>query len=280
MISADIYKFATTEFLTDTKYIKTKMNIALNLYGPCSKREMKDEDLMIAVSALNIEYVEPCVLMGGFTHDNPAFWTMSKFQRLYDMMKSIGVGVKSIHVVTESLQNSVDEMFMLSNEYGIKQFVVGMPTPLNENTLREKALVLFGVADKLKSCGARILIHNNKQDTSVKIDGMTAYEKLVEMCDGKVGFQLDLGWCAAGGVDPIDFFKRNESRVESLHFKDFEKPGVSESDVAIGYGSIDTASAIKLAKKNGIPMLIDQDNYSDIRVDLKKSLDYIQGIDK
>lgn len=252
------------------------MNIGLNLYGPCSKQVMKEEDLLIAVSAVGINYVEPCVLMGGLTHDNPSFWTMMRFQHLYELMKNIDLGVKSIHVVTESLENSVDEMIMLANEYGIKQFVVGMPNRLDENTLRERSLVLFEVAERLKSCGARILIHNNKQDTEVKINGVTALERLVDMCDGKVGFQLDLGWCAAGGEDPIAFFKRNEGRVESVHFKDFVQPGISDSDVAIGSGSIDSVSAIKLAQQRGLPILIDQDAYDDIRVDLKKSLDFIK----
>ena len=251
------------------------MKIGLNLYGPCSKQAMKDEDLLIAVRALEIDFVEPCVLMGGLTHDNPSFWTMSKFQHLYKFMNNIGLEVNSIHVVTESIQDSVDEMIMLANEYGIKQFVIGMPNKLEESVLRERALVLFSVTERLKSCGARLLIHNNKPDTAVKINGKTALETLVDLCDGKVGFQLDLGWCAAGGEDPIAFFKRNESRVESLHFKDFVKPGVSESDVTIGSGSIDTISAIEIAKKLRLPMLIDQDSYGDIRVDLKKSAKFI-----
>lgn len=251
------------------------MNIGLNLYGPCSKQVMKEEDLLIAVSAVGINNVEPCVLMGGLTHDNPSFWTMMRFQHLYELMKNIDLGVKSIHVVTESLENSVDEMIMLANEYGIKQFVVGMPNRFDENTLRERSLVLFEVAERLKSCGARILIHNNKPDTEVRINGVTALERLVDLCEGKVGFQLDLGWCAAGGEDPIAFYKRNEDRVASLHFKDFVKPGESEEDVPIGLGSIDSKSAIEMAQKSGIPMLIDQDCYSDIRVDLKESLDFI-----
>lgn len=251
------------------------MKIGLNLYGPCSKQAMKEEDLLIAVRALEIDFIEPCVLMGGLTHDNPSFWTMSKFQHLYKFMNNIGLEVNSIHVVTESIQDSVDEMIMLANEYGIKQFVIGMPNQLEESVLRERTLVLFSVTERLKPCGARLLIHNNKPDTAVKINGKTALETLVDLCDGKVGFQLDLGWCAAGGEDPIAFFKRNESRVESLHFKDFVKPEISESDVTIGSGSIDTKSAIEIAQKLRIPMLIDQDSYGDIRVDLKKSAEFI-----
>lgn len=254
---------------------KVSMKIGLNLYGPCSKQAMKEEDLLIAVRALEIDYVEPCILLGGLTHNNPSFWTMMKFQHLYKLMKSIGLGVQSIHVVTESIEKSVDEMITLTNEYGIKQFVVGMPSQLNETSLQERAKELSDAAEKLQSCGSRLLIHNNQPDTAVQINGVTALERLVDLCDGKVGFQLDLGWCAAGGVDPIAFFTRNESRVESLHFKDFVKPGVSNTDVPIGLGSIDTASAIKIAKKLGIPMLIDQDSYKDIRVDLNESRQFI-----
>ncbi len=251
------------------------MNIGLNLYGPCSKQAMKEEDLLIAIRALEFDFVEPCILMGGLTHNNPSFWTMSKFKHLYKLMKSIGLGVQSIHVVTESIEKSVDEMITLTNEYEIKQFVVGMPNQLNETTLKDRAKVLRDAAEKLQPYGSSLLIHNNRPDTAVKINGMTALETLVDLCDGNVGFQLDLGWCAAGGEDPIAFFTRNESRVESLHFKDFVKPGISETDVPIGLGSIDTVSAIKIAKKLGIPMLIDQDNYNNIRVDLNESRQFI-----
>ncbi len=251
------------------------MKIGLNLYGPCSKQAMKEEDLLIAASAVGIDYLEPCVLLGGLNHSNPSFWTMSKFQHLYQLMNNLGLGVKSIHVVTESIQNSVDEIIFLSNEYGVKQFIVGMPNQLEDSVLKERAMVLLEVASKIKSCAARLLIHNNKPDTEIRINGITALERLVDLCDGNVGMQLDLGWCAAGGEDPIAFFKRNENRVESLHFKDFVNPGVSDSDVTIGSGSIDTASAIKIATKLEIPMLIDQDSYDDIRVDLKKSLEFV-----
>lgn len=253
------------------------MKIGLNLYGPCAKQAMKEGDLLVAAKVAGIDFVEPCVLMGGLTHCNPSFWTMSKFENLYEEAKNVELDVVSIHVVTESLENAVDEMFLLANEYGIKQFVIGMPNSLDEATIRERALVLYGIADRLKSCGARILIHNNQPDTAVKINGKTALETLIELCDGRVSMQLDLGWCAAGGEDPIEFFKRNEANVASLHFKDFINPGASEPDVTIGSGSIDTLSAIKIAAKLGIPMLIDQDSYSDIRVDLKKSYDFVNN---
>ena len=100
------------------------MKIGLNLYGPCSKQAMKEEDLLIAVRALEIDFVEPCVLMGGLTHNNPSFWTMSKFQHLYKFMNNIGLEVKSIHVVTDSIQDSVDEMIDLSNLYAPEHLIM------------------------------------------------------------------------------------------------------------------------------------------------------------
>lgn len=249
--------------------------IGLNLYGPCSKQAMKDEDLMTAVKSAGIDYVEPCVLLGGLTHDNPSFWTFEKFQNMHRLMDSIGLGVQSIHVVTEHIENCSEEIIKLAKEYGIKHFIVGMPNPLEENVLVERAKTLCAVASETESCGARILIHNNQPDTAVKINGKTALELLVGLCAGKVGMQLDLGWCAAGGEDPIAFLNHNRDMVESLHFKDFEKPGVSKSDVAIGSGTIDSKSAIRFATEHGIPMLIDQDSYADIQADLKKSYDFI-----
>lgn len=249
--------------------------IGLNLYGPCSKQAMGDEELMAAVSSIGIDYIEPCILLGGLTHDTPSFWTMEKFVNIHKLLKDLGLGVKSIHVVTENLENCADEIISLTKEYGITHFVVGMPNQLEEAVLADRADTLCSLASRIGASNARMLIHNNQPDTAVKINGKTALEHLVKLCGGKVGMQLDLGWCAAGGEDPISFLNRNMDMVESLHFKDFEKPGISKSDVAIGSGSIDSKSAMDIASKLGIPMLIDQDSYADIRTDLKKSYDFM-----
>lgn len=150
-----------------------------------------------------------------------------------------------------------------------------MAYPMEEDNIKKTAELYMQLADGLKDCKARLLIHNGQPDVGVTINGMTAYEYLVECCMGKAGMQFDLGWCAAGGVDPQLLLKRSADKIESLHFKDFKKPGVSDRDIYIGGGSVDSMPFVKFGLEENLPMFVDQDCYEDLIEDVCKSYEYL-----
>lgn len=45
--------------------------------------------------------------------------------------------------------------------------------------------------------------------------------------------------CARGGEDPWAFIKRNEGRIKSFHYKDFDMSKDSDVDTWIGNGTLD-----------------------------------------
>lgn len=125
-------------------------------------------------------------------------------------------------------------------------------------------------ADMLETFGVRLLLHNEAGDVQTKIAGKTAYEHLLDLCMGKVGAQVDVGWVQFGGEDPVAFLERNAARVQSVHHKDFGA-GREPIDVPVGTGNVNLAVCFRFAQSRDIPQLVDQEHFgSDVRASFKK----------
>lgn len=189
-------------------------------------------ELLSGLKNIGIDRVEPCISLDGKS-TNPSFWSMEKCEEIFPLLKKLGLEVISCHVASEDLNESIPEICRLVKEFGIKQIVVGMPE-LNEVAIQERAFLYCKIADVLSECGAELLIHNGKPDIAVKIQGRTAYEYMIDVCLGKVGMQFDTGWAARGGENPWNIIKRNQERIKSLHYKDFDMAKDCDIDTYTG----------------------------------------------
>ena len=250
------------------------MELGLQLYGPLQKNEMSEKELLKTMKEVGYSFLEPCICLDGES-DNVSFWSIEHFERIYEEIKAEGFSVISCHVMTADYIKSLPLMCSLAEKYSIKHFVVGVGE-LTKEAIEERARVYMTMADSLKEYGARVLIHNGKPDTAVKIEGKTALEYMYESCRGKAGAQFDIGWCMAGGEDPVRLLNDNMKYMESIHFKDFMEPGISDVDCVIGDGKADNKVFKEFGLKNNIPLLVDQDAYDDVPVDAKKSYSYLE----
>ena len=92
--------------------------------------------------------------------------------------------------------------------------------------------------------GLRLVYHNHDWD-HFPLDGVTPLNLIAErFAPGEVDFEIDIGWAAAAGVDPLVLIQHLRSRVLSLHLKDIDR-GCTASDckrfVAPGEGDLDYA---------------------------------------
>lgn len=252
------------------------MILGLQLYGPIACSKMEIRELLAGIKKIGIERVEPCISLDGKSN-NPSFWSMAKCAEIFPVLKELGLEVLSAHVASEDLNGSIPEICRLVDEFGVKQIVVGTGE-LNEVAIQERAFLYRKIGDVLAARGAELLLHNGKPDIATKIQGRTAYEYMVDICLGKVGMQLDTGWCARGGEDPLAFIKRNEGRIKSFHYKDFDMSKDSDVDTWIGNGTLDNEIFMQFARLKGIPQFIDADTYDDVLEDATKSYWYLMNI--
>ena len=176
---------------------------------------------------------------------------MPECEKWFPLLKELGLEVISCHVASENFDDSIPEICRLADEFGVKQFVVGTGE-LSQAAIEERSALYRKIADILKDHNAELLIHNGKPDIAAKIQGRTAYEYMVDCCLGKVGMQFDSGWCARGGEDPMEFINKNQGRIKSFHYKDFNMNNDTDVDVCIGDGTLDNPGFKKFASSKGI----------------------------
>ncbi len=251
------------------------MILGLQLYGPIANSKVSLPELMKGLKDVGIDRVEPCISLDGKSN-NPSFWSMEKCKEIFPVLKELGLEVISCHVASEDLNSSIPQIIQLVEDFGVQQIVVGTGE-LNEVAIQERAFLYRKIADILAKHNAELLLHNGKPDIATKIQGRTAYEYMTDICLGKVGMQFDTGWCARGGEDPWTFIKRNESRIKSLHYKDFDMTKDSDVDTWIGNGTLDNDIFMQFARLKGIPQFIDADTYSSVLDEVSKSYWYLMN---
>ena len=236
------------------------MKFGVQLYGPLNNMQGEVLEKLAALAKAGIAEIEPCVTTGPILGPEgviwPADWLLAHVEEIRDM----GLRIVSIHVFAENLVQSMDKLKAIAEKSGLKQFVVKTPENSTESILQQTALNYMKAADMLETFGVRLLLHNEAGDIQTKIAGKTAYEHLLDLCMGKVGAQVDVGWVQFGGEDPAAFLERNAARVQSVHHKDFGA-GREPIDVPVGTGNVDLAACFRFAQSRDIPQLVDQEHF-------------------
>lgn len=238
------------------------MKFGVQLYGPLTcmqgdSQENRALDHLRALAAAGVTEVEPCVNIGCAAPE-AVVWPIDWLMAHADEIAGMGLTVRSVHLVGSELAGEMDRLIPLAEKLRLRQYVV--KTPLDA-PLQQAALNYMRAADLLAEIHIGLLLHNEAQDIQMKAEGVTAYERLLDLCMGKVGAQVDVGWVQFGGEDPVAFLRRNAWRVKSLHHKDFPTGGAVPADIPIGTGGVDLAACFRFAQHRDIPQIIDQEHF-------------------
>ena len=239
----------------------TTMKFGVQLYGPLHNMEGDLWESLRALAEAGIREIEPCVAIDPMPGQEKIFWPVSWLMEHGEEIEELGLEIKSAHVFAADLAAAAGTIKALAKKVGLRQIVAQMPAPLTETALHHGALVYSKAADELAKDGVALLLHNGMGNCSVKFGGQTAYERMLDLCMGRVLAQVDVGWVRFDGEDPAEFLRRNAHRVKSIHYKDFPAEPKAPEDVAIGTGAVDLAACFAFALQQDIPQLIDQEHF-------------------
>lgn len=94
--------------------------------------------------------------------------------------------------------------------------------------------------------------------------------------------ELDLGWCARGGYDPVRWIEKVAGRMDQVHLKDWGLIGGEFAFRALGEGRINWPAVVKACKKGGThTFIVEQDSCkatNDPFRSLQISREYLKGI--
>ena len=124
-----------------------------------------------------------------------------------------------------------------------------------EPWLRSAALI-NPVAVALKRLGVRVGYHNHNLEFA-PIGDTTGWDILMREFDPAVELEVDIGWIAAAGFDPVAFLAGQRRRVSQLHVKDVGAGNrinyaLAMTPAEVGSGTLDWARILPAARAAGV----------------------------
>jgi sugar phosphate isomerase/epimerase len=123
---------------------------------------------------------------------------------------------------------------------------------------RRTAAMLNRCGAALHARGVALGYHNHNPEFAPMPDGRTGFDILVHETDPRfVAFEVDVGWVAAAGLDPVRFVHRHAGRMRWMHVKDL-KPSthpnfaLAMEPTEVGSGAIDWQNLLPAAARAGV----------------------------
>lgn len=192
-----------------------------------------------------------------------------------------GLAISSLHLGVSgafSVMSDAGEIARAAETLGLRQIVVPMfPLPSGlkleagediaaaltravrsggEAMWTDLAAKLNARATALEPYGLSLGYHNHSLEF-MSLGTRTGWDILAAETDpALVHFELDVGWLASAGIDPVAFFGRHRGRVRQLHVKDVKRGFVPNTmmrtdPTEVGSGSVDWARVLPAAYAAG-----------------------------
>jgi sugar phosphate isomerase/epimerase len=117
--------------------------------------------------------------------------------------------------------------------------------------------------------------YHNHHIEFMPVDGVVPYDYLMSNTDpGLVKIELDIGWLATAGADPVAYLRKHSGRVLSCHLKDYNPAIVSDVPqrkvVAPGSGRVDFPAVLAAMRDTRvvhgfIEVDVSDDPFGDVR---------------
>lgn len=237
------------------------MRFGIQLFGVLSSTRTGVMETLRQLREMGFDWIEPCLSMEPIPGMERVIWPEEWFRAHAEEIRAMGLESVSSHVFAEDLAAAAGRLKDLAVRYGIRQFVVKTPRDMSGESLQQAALTYMRTADVLAEAGAELLLHNELADMSARDRDRSAYERLLDLCMGKVGAQVDAGWAWAAGEDPEALLWRLGPLVKSLHYKPLVREGEKLVPAVIGRGQTDDAACFQFARAMGIPQIVDADEF-------------------
>jgi sugar phosphate isomerase/epimerase len=196
------------------------------------------------------------VRAAGYTEVEAAGYYDRSAAEFRKAMDNAGLHCVSTHHPLAVLKPRQDELIAYGHALGLEYIVCPSPMRrdpaakglLNLDDWRWTADELNKIGEKVKAAGMIFGYHNHGPEFGVE-NGVVFFDELLRLTDPKlVYFELDCGWVASAGRNPVDYLSKTPERFPLLHVKDMVKGanGVYHSTV-MGQGVVDYRPTLRAA---------------------------------
>ncbi len=203
-------------------------------------------------------------------------------ERLRDALADAGLALASAHVPLTAFRSDPSAMVAAHRTLGTPLLVVPWLAPEDRPTeltgWRALGRELDGYGRALADDGFALAYHHHDFELAA-LDGSDGLTALLEAAAPEnVSLELDTGWWAAVGRDPIAGMHGWGRRVKRLHLKDLVA-GQTPPWVDVGDGMIDVTGVLAAAQAHGVPWaIVEHDSPSDPIATLQRSAAAALGV--
>lgn len=220
-------------------------------------------------------------------------------------LEAAGVEAVSAHYGLKQLIASTEDSLAFARDVGVQYVVASSPAPsrtpdpakrwshavAEAMTLADwhsNAQAMEQIGARARTMGMRFAYHNHSLEF-LDYEGVMPMDEIVRMTDpANVTIELDIGWVAGGGYDPVQVIERFAPRIHLLHVKDLATsqrvPGqivADERTTVIGQGTIDWRAVFSAARASPIHSYFVEQEEPFAEPPLQaaaKSLAYLRGL--
>lgn len=198
-----------------------------------------------------------------------------------EALKKAGLTSVSTQDYYSAVMEHLEDTLRLHDLCGSRNICVsGIPSEFfSEDGCMVFAGKLSAFAAQMEAQGKVVSFHPRAQEYR-RFGGKTAVDILMENTPDSFQLGLDLYHLIKAGLDPDEWIRRYQGRIEFVHFKDFcHGPNGEELLVPVGQGEIDWTSSIRACKETGVKWaFVEQERWQkDAFQCMAESLAFLKG---
>lgn len=215
------------------------------------------------------------IASAGYTEVEAAGYYAMSAQEFKQSMDAAGLHCVSGHYPLDMLQPRLEAILEYAKEAGLQYIVCSSPSLKDPSKVKvspkdpgyhEAWAQAFTLDDwkwnaeqynqigrRVKAEGMKFGYHNHTTEFR-KLKNVVPYDVLIQQTDPElVTFEMDCGWVAVAGYNPVEYLTKYPTRISMLHVKDFDLKIRKEplQSTELGRGTIDYRAIFEAAKKGG-----------------------------
>jgi sugar phosphate isomerase/epimerase len=233
-----------------------RSRVGLMLYslrGDCAR---DFEGTLRAVREVGYEGVELIDLYGHDPHD------------VRVLLDELGLAVCGRHASLERIESDLDALAAELRALGSDRLVLAwIAPPATAQDADAVVARIASLAKRVRDAGLRLGFHNHDGELRPLDDGRTVLDRLLELDEDELFFEVDLGWAWFAGVEPAAVVERLAPRVPLVHVKDLA-PRAEQRFVPVGDGDVGYGDVLPAIEGLGIDwLLVEQDEVGELGLD-------------
>lgn len=176
------------------------------------------------------------------------------------LLDALGLEACGRHVLLDSIENELDALVGELRTLGTDRLVLAwIPVPASGKEADAVVARIDAAGKRVRDAGLRLGFHNHDGELRPLDDGRTVLDRLIELDEDRLFFEVDLGWAWFAQVEPVGLVKRLAPRVPLVHVKDLA-PAAEPHFVPVGEGGVGYADLLSALGGLGVEwLLVEQD---------------------